>query len=268
MKKLLFLLVIGLLIFKSGFSQVDIGEKHNKVLSFMDNYDFTAKTPEVFFKDVYTYTESLFGRNNIGSNSLGDWGIVNICGNADPKGLDLTKVGTIDRALIVLEKNGQITPSTKSAFSRTLSEFEGIESYEKFSNKLNEFEKSFNYRGLSTTESNIVYGLISVYRNSASYWNKYFSNTNVTPDGLFKSWKCTWCLVKKDLLGAGLGFAMGACICAKLGADPVTCGAIGAVVIGSIYSWAAKVCPDICSDCKKPNGGYPSWICNLPFLYW
>lgn len=82
--------------------------------------------------------------------------------------------------------------------------------------------------------------------------------------------RCFWCIASKDLLGAALGFVAGNCLCLKFGApNPVVCGAIGAVTVGALYSWAGKVCPDVCTRCRKPSpSSYPNWICQLPFLYW
>ena len=268
MLKKIFLFVAGLLIYSVTFSQIDLGAKHNQMVEYLDNYDFTGKTSDDFMDDLIYTTGKLFDENAFPEGKFGLWGFIQFCGKADPGGLE--RVQTYESVVSMLEQTGKISPSTNSFLINIATQTENSSDYNSFSAKITELENGYNIASLPDGEKNIVLGLLSVFKSSASYWNNYFSADEETPDpsGRF-SLRCFWCVAKKDLMGAALGFLIGNCLCKKFGVvNPVICGSVGAVAFGALYSWAAKVCPNVCNRCKKPRpGSYPDWICRLPFLY-
>ena len=279
MKKLIFLLITGLLFSFTSISQtidLNLGAKHNQVVEYLNNYNFTGKTQDNFMDDVIGYSAKLIDPSLSQNNFGGIFGKIVLCGKADPP-TDPFKPMTYEDVLQSLERSGKISSASNSFLKRIISETENIADYNVFTAKISELETGYNTSILPEQERNILSGSLSIFKQSATYWNNYYSPEETTPNpqqngsnNFLNKFKCFFCVAKNDLKGALLGFLIGNCICAKLGIpNPAICGAIGATIFGSLYSWAAKVCPDICSKCKKPStNSYPSWICKLPFLYW
>lgn len=270
MKKTILFLIIGILTTSTSFTQTttpDLGTIHNQVVDYLDRYDFTGKTQNDFLEDVFFYTGRLVDANAYPDGSRGIWGEIYACGQG--QGIDTRK--TYDEILSSLELSGKISASSKTFLSSLITQTENEPDYDAFSTKVSQLESSYNISGLPQDERIIVEGSLSVFKSSAAYWNNYYDSTETTPEpqGRF-SWRCFGCVAIHDIAGAGLGFLVGNCLCGKLGApNPAICGVVGAAALGALYSWAAKVCPDVCNRCKKPNpNSYPAWICHLPFLYW
>ncbi len=260
----------------SGGTQIngtELGDKHNQVVDYINSYDFTGKTQDDFLNDVFSYTTSIIDPSIPSSSRSGIWGYVQLCGKANPGDLQRSASLPYDSSLILLEQNGQIGSSSKAFLSSLVSETDGITDYNSFTTKINQLESGYDIGNLPESEKFVVQGLLSVFKQSGSYWNNYYASADNTenPQARFSlRIGCFICVAVHDLAGAAIGYIAGTCICAKLGVpNPWICGAVGAVSFGALYSWAAKVCPDICNRCRKPSSGsYPSWICHLPFLYW
>lgn len=250
-------------------TDLNLGAKHNQVLAYLDTYDFTGKTQDDFLDDVMDYSAKLFIPNAFASGKGGIWGEIYFCGSGGWGGdnRNLSYEGVVDE----LQQQGKIGLASKNFLNNLIAETETLPDYSSFSTKVNTLESNYDISSLPDNERAIIQGALSVFKASALQWNNYYSANEVTPDAQNRfSIRCFFCVLKNDLKGALLGFFIGNCLCTKLGAsNPIVCGAIGATVFGALYSWAAKVCPDVCSRCKKPDpGSYPSWICHLPFLYW
>lgn len=271
MKKI-FLVTIITILNISTFSQpvdFDLGAKHNQVVGYLDNYDFTGKTEELFMDDVFEYAAKLYEPNGFAENKGGGiWGQIWFCAKGQGGGERLSYEGVINS----LQQNGKISTASNIFLNTLISETETLPDYNSFLNKVTSLEKEYNTSSLPEEEQVIIQGALSVFKQSALMWNNYYSSDEVTPDtqGRRFNLRCFFCVVKNDLKGALLGFIIGNCVCKKLGLPkPLVCGAIGATVFGASYSWAAKVCPEVCTRCRKPSpSSYPSWICQLPFLYW
>ncbi len=271
MKKIILFFIAGLLMFSIGFTQttdLNVGAKHNQVVDYLNAYDFTGKTQDAFLDDVFYYTGKLYDNNAFPAGKGGIWGEIWFCGKGSGGGE--SRFQTYESALSALVSEGKISAASKDFLNSLMTQTETLQDYTAFTAKINQLENAYGIANLPETERNIVQGAVSVCKQSAFYWNNYYSPAETTPEpqGRFNI-RCFWCVLKKDVFGALIGYIMGVCICKKLGVpNPQICGAVGATVFGALYSWAAKVCPDICIRCKKPNpNSYPSWICRLPFLY-
>ncbi|MEJ7912447.1 MAG: hypothetical protein WKF70_04785, partial [Chitinophagaceae bacterium] len=197
---------------------------------------------------------------------FGIWGTLFFCGQADPN--DLNRMQTYEGVTSALAEKGQIGAASNTFLNALVAETENLPDYETVSRKIGELQNAYDFSSLPEAEQFLVRGALSVFRESASYWNSHYGADEETPGTEERtSWRCFWCVAKNDLKGALIGFALGNCLCAKIGvANPAVCGAIGAAALGALYSWAAKVCPNICTRCKKPSTtSYPDWICHLPF---
>jgi hypothetical protein len=270
MKKVFFLFSITLFVTLNLFSQtadLNLGTKHNQLVDYLNSYDFSGKDENAFMDDLIYNTGKMFDANTFPEGKGGLWGVIQFCGQADPGPLN-TKA--YEDGLTLLEQRGQISSASNIFLNNIVSQTENISDYTSFVAKVAELENGYNTNVLAENEKVIVTGLVSIFKSSAEYWNNYFDASEVTPDdqGRFR-FRCFWCVAKKDIFGAAIGFLIGNCLCKKLGVvNPAICGAVGAVSFGGLYSWAAKVCPDVCNRCRKPSpNSYPSWICILPFLY-
>ena len=248
-----------------------LGNKHNQVVDYLNSYDFSGKSQDDFMDDVFYYTASIIDPSVFPNGRFGIWGTIWACGKADPSGLSTYQ--TYDGVLTLLEQNGKISSSSKTFLDSLVSEIGNNDDYIAFSTRINQLESGYNIASLPESEKFIVQGALSVFKESAFYWNNYYGPDEFTEDPRARfslRFRCFLCVAKNDLKGILLGFLIGNCICTKFGvANPAICGAVGGVAFGALYSWAAKVCPDICNRCRKPStSSYPSWICRLPFLYW
>jgi hypothetical protein len=249
-------------------NDIDLGTLHNQVVDYIDSYDFTGKTDSVFFDEVFYYATSIIDPPSI-PNARGIWGVINFCGKADPAPLQNK---TIDSVGILLEQADLISSASRIFFDSLSYQTETSENYDTFMAKVNQIASGYNIAGLPLHERLLVQGALSTFTHSAEYWKNYFTapdDTTTTDDPQARftlRLRCFWCVAKRDIVGALIGFLAGNCICGKLGvANPWICGAVGAVTYGALCSWAAKVCPDVCHHCKKPSS-YPSWLCRFPFI--
>lgn len=217
---------------------------------------------------MVNYTGKLYDPSfNLDAQAKGGiYGIFQICGKLDAPPDWFTYQNIIDE----LQNTGQIGAASNSFLKSLISETENLPDYNLFIAKVNQLERNFDSSSLSISEKDIVDGIISVSKASANYWNNYYSIIETTDGKLSAGIRCFICVAKNDIAGALIGFIAGNCICKKIGVppNPKFCGAIGAAIFGGFSSWAAKVCPDVCKKCKKPNpNSYPSWICSIPWLF-
>ncbi len=269
MKKIILSLIAGLAIVLTSFAQkssFSLGEKHNQLVQFLDAYDFTGKSQEEAMDDLFFYGGSIIDPAAFPDGRFGIWGTLVACGQADPN--DLNRMQTFEGVTSLLEERNQIGAASGIFLNALLTETEHLSDYATVSGRINDLEKGYDIAALPPEEQALVTGALSVFKESALYWNSHYGPDEETAGTNERiSWRCFWCVARNDLKGSLIGFAVGNCLCAKVGvANPAVCGAIGAAVIGALYSWAAKVCPAICRSCKKPPANsYPEWICRLPF---
>lgn len=266
MKKIIFLFIAIFITTVNLFSQSEnfnLGEKHNQIVDYINNYDFTGKDENAFMDDLIYSTGKLFDANAFPEGKGGLWGVVQVCGQADPHLLE--RIQTYEGAITLLQERGKISYASNVFLNNIVAQTENITDYPAFTAKLSELENGYNTATLPNDEEIIVTGILSIFKSSVAYWNNYYGEDS---QGRFNI-RCIWCVAKKDIMGAAIGILIGNCLCRKLGVvNPAICSAVGAVAFGGLYSWAAKVCPDVCNHCRKPSpSSYPSWICRLPFLY-
>ncbi len=169
----------------------------------------------------------------------------------------------------LLQQDGIISTEANGFLKSSITEIPDNSTFQEFTDKLNILDNSFKQQTIyKAKENEVISGIFSVYKNSAAHWNDYFGNDNtITPSGRFRL-RCFLCVVWQDIKGAAIGYLIGTCICRGIGVpNSAVCGAIGATNFGGLYSWAGKVCPGVCTRCRKPNSNnYPARICQLPLL--
>jgi hypothetical protein len=261
MKKFLKLFVIGYFISLTSYTQTtnfDLGTKHNQVVDYLNNYDFTGKDENAFMDELIFYTGKLFDVNAFPEGKGGLWGVIQFCGKADVP----TDWKTVGEVIDLHTTKGNISTNSSIFLKKLETELDSTTNYEEFSTKIAELESEFNFSILPLMEQTIVKGTFDVFKSSVSYW-KTFSDGQTFETRW--NWRCILCVAWNDLKGAAIGFLVGNCPCKKLGIpNPAICGAVGAAIYGGLCSWAAKVCPERCPRCyKPPASSYPSWLCNV-----
>jgi len=111
-------------------TDIDLGAKHNQVVNYLDNYDFTNKSPDDFTFDLVSYTGKLYDPSFILDIQAkgGIYGIFQICGKLDAPPDWFTYQNVIDE----LQKIGEIASASNNFKKSLMSETENLPDYNSF----------------------------------------------------------------------------------------------------------------------------------------